>query len=198
MALLTRRRALRVGGLTLSAALAGCTSTLDTETESSPDSNTVTQPEFDTPPPGECEAVEPPTSGPTEGGLEPISYPAYPDEITAETSRAFARDYEHTYRHNAFVQRYEDSWYDELDVTVRTADVVDERHGGYIVEVDGVTVHGPSEPPGTATPTPSPRPAGRLPFTTWYYLTDRYALRYANPHVDEPNFEYGETVVCTE
>ncbi len=181
-----RRDVLRAGSLTLAAALAGCTSYFGTSTER--------QPEFDTPPPGECEAVDLRKSGPTEGGLEPVEYPAYPEEVTAETARSFARDFEHAYRRNEFVQRYEDTWSDELTVYVEEPELVDERGGEDVVRVDGELVHGDSEPPESATGTA--RPAGRDSFTAWFYLADRYAIRYANPSAEEPDFEYGEVVVC--
>lgn len=182
----TRRRVVRAVGPALLATLPGCSFT----------AGSGTGPEFDTPPPGECEAVEPPTSGPTRGGLEPISYPTSPEEITSETARSFAREYEHAYRRNEFIQRYEDTWYDELDVTVTAAELVEERHGGFVVQIDGTMLFAVSERPETATGTA--RPAGRGEFTTWYYLADRYALRYANPHADEPDFRYAEVVVCDE
>ena len=174
--------------------LAGCLSSSDTPTDSAPE--TESGPGFDTPPTGECDPVDLPTSGPTKGGLEPVEYPDFPGEVTDGTARSFARDFEYAYRRNEFVKRHEDTWYDELTVDVENAELTDERGEGYVVRTDGETTFAVTDRPETATGTA--RPTGRGPFTTWFYLTDRYAIRYENSEAEEPNFEHGEIVACAE
>lgn len=136
----------------------------------------------------------PPEVGADQGGLEPAAYPDYPDTFTAETARSFAREFEYAYRRNEFIQNNEDTWYDELHVDIWETEVEDERDGGYVVTVVGEMQYAVADRPESATGTE--RPSGGGPFTAWFYLTDRYAIRYENPSAEEPNFEYGEVVVC--
>lgn len=191
-----RRNALRLGGSMAVAALSGCISRMTS-------SNTVEttsgrRPGFDTPPPGECEAVDPPRPGSTEGGLEPIAYPAYPKTITAETARSFASDYEHAYRRNEFIQRYEDTGYDELTVNLGALRT-DERDNGFVVGINGELLFADVTQPETATGTS--RPSGSSEFAAWYLIADRFAIRNglegSLPEEESPDLSDANVVACT-
>lgn len=160
-------------------------------------SRTATATDFETPQPGECDPRNPPTPDPTVDGLEPRSYPAFPDFITAGTAVSFAENFERAYRHNAFVEEHADTGYDELQVLLG-AELVDERDVEYVVRVDGELLFADEERPETATETPYP--TGTVPFVTWYFLADRFALRKGVdrglPDDAAPDFTGADVVVC--
>lgn len=223
----TRRSVLRNGGAALAVVLAGCgtrestsgatrseseltTDTpVETGTKRTPRATTVlegaTAPEtaatenVETPAPGECAPASPPTPAETDGGLEPMSYPEYPGTLAKASASAFVEEYERAYRHNEFLAEHPDSGYDQLLVDIGVENVA-EREDGYLVRVDGERLFADDERSKTATGTP--RPSGRIPFVTWFLLSDRFALRSGVdrglPDDADPNFSAAETVFCEE
>jgi hypothetical protein len=218
---------LRNGGAALAVVLAGCGTresasgatpseselTTDTPVETGtkrtrrattdPEGKTATETavtaSVETPAPGECAPASPPTPAETDGGLEPMSYPEYPDSLTRASAPTFVEEYERSYRHNEFLAEHFDSGYDQLLVHLGVENVT-EREGGYLVRVDGGRLFADDERSKTATETP--RPSGRIPFVTWFLLSDRFALRSSVdrglPDDADPDFSGAETIFCEE
>lgn len=136
--------------------------------------------DFTTPPPGGCEAVDPPTPEPSEGLPEPKSYPDRPDSLTEESVRSVFEAYEVAYRYNerlAWVAEG-DHCLDDLSVFVQESQV-EPRGDGFVGEVTaGGHMSGGHCPGTTGTDTPSPLPNAHFGSkTARYALTDRFLAR---------------------
>lgn len=154
--------------------------------------------EVETPVPGECEATPWPMPTPTAEGLQPRTYPAYPESSTAATAEQFAMDFERAYRHNAFLA---EGFLPGTDDMTTSTDVpywaVIERPRGYIVGVTGELRTGDTQQPANVTGTPASFTGA--PFAAWYYLTDRFALRKPVERIEEgdpPDLNGAITIVC--
>lgn len=208
----TRRATLTVALPTVLVLLSGCSTTGSRRTSvpepNSPtdlgtstttggsDSPTTDSYGIETPAPGDCNPRQPPTVTPTDEGLEPKSYPTYPETIDEKSAGTFAEAYEHAYRHDEFVFQRANAGYDELQVPLGAVRTFAHRDG-FVVRVDGELLFADEEQPdGAGTPAPS----GEQPFASWFYLTDQFALRNGFdrglPEDAEPTFAGAATIAC--
>jgi len=97
----------------------------------------------------------------TAEGLEPLSYPDYPESLSTGAAREFVVEFERACQHNRFLA---EGFIGGTDTVIVDAGVPDgfvvEDDGGYLV---GVTASIATEdnrvPGGTATTTPTPAPS---------------------------------------
>lgn len=171
-----RRQVLQLSCSGLLLMVAGCSGPFgrDGNPGTAENKRTVT---FDTPNEGECDATPVPKPTPTEEGLEPAEYPPYPDSITKQTSVQFATEFEQAYQHNDFLKNEFIQGTDEIGVSAGAERVI-RSSNGFTIGVRGVLQTGNAERPEyTTTPTPTPAPNSTSAHSSWYYLTDRFALR---------------------
>lgn len=170
MVAFTRRRVLQHGVVAVGSVVTGCSHVA---------------PSLGTPSPGNCTEAPRPHPTPTQEGLEPQSYPEYPDQIRGRSAKHFALDFEFAYQYNSFLTEDFIPGTDEIDIPVGVPeDGVTRAANGFTVAVNGTLFTGdrrqdPGEP--DATETESPAPALMDPFGAWYRCTDRIAHRLKNP-----------------
>ena len=170
----SRRDLLRGCAASLSIALAGCSGRDRTGQTSS----STTPPTPTGSPTVECEADELPRPTPTAEGLEPLSYPDVPGDLTAETAREFAAEFERAYQHNRFLAGNPAG----TDTVIVNAGVPDgfaiEDGGGYLVGVNAtIATEDNRRPTGEGTVTPTQAPSYDDEFAAWYRLTSRRVRR---------------------
>jgi hypothetical protein len=122
----------------------------------------------------DCSATVPPK--PTSAGAPPKEYPDAPSELTAETVQSFVADFERAYQYNGALA--EDPGkigrLNELEIGVSET-TVDSDDGTFTVSVSGSRYYSIATPEEagtpTATPTVTPLPMGRAPFSASYVVT---------------------------
>lgn len=153
---------------------------------------------IETPVQDECEPIQPPMPTSTAEGLEPKSYPKYPNEMDETAAKTFAEEYEYAYRSNEFVTEKASRGYDELQVLLGVVRIFD-HYDGFVVRVDGELLFGDSEQPEDAG---TPAPTGEQPFVTWFYLADRVGLRkgidHGLPDDTRPDFTSAQVIACPD
>lgn len=137
--------------------------------------------------------------------LEPTPYPDYPEELTSSTATSFARAYERAYWHNWVVANDGLAGTDEVTFEgLRVpAWATSEHRDGYIVGVTGELKTADSQPrPTPGAPTPTRAPYLDLPFSSWYYLSPRFAMRkerdesFPIREEPEPDLADAAVIVC--
>lgn len=181
------------------------TSTSSTSTAASstepPETYGITAPD-----PRNCEAQSSPTPTATKE-LAPVAYPTYPDSITRATAPSFAIAYEEAFWHNWVVRTDWLAGTDEVvfdGPSVPDSAIIEHREG-FIIGVEGMLRTADAEPPPdvtTGSETPTSVPYLDLPFSAWYYLTPKVALRKQRQRgleeieQSEPDLRSAKTIVC--
>lgn len=153
---------------------------------------------FNTPAPSKCDPYKPPSPTPTSEGLEPRSYPVYPSDISEVAAKDYATEYEAAYQHNSFISEEFIYGTDEITILRHVPEwTISDRSKGYILGVSGEIKTADTEQPEGSTDSQ----AAYLdsPFSAWYYVTDRFALRNEVEDLDatqSPNLQYATTIYC--
>lgn len=202
---MNRRKFLSIFTSTVVALTSGCSNigVNNSESPTSPKS-----PPFDTPDPLDCTAAREsgahlPHPTPT-SSLEPKSYPDIPEIIDENRAKDFVRNFETAFRHNSILIRYDDDKIiKKLSVKSEVPKVRPSKsNDGFIVSIEGqTTVRYSSSTEGSdqsSTPHTSTQD-----FATWYYLTNRFAIRQADSDGDiqrdsTPELDAARIVVCGE
>jgi hypothetical protein len=170
------RRSVLAACVAVSAAVAGCTTSLDGNGGGSGDGDdpngTMASP-TDT---DVCSAADVPY--PTDAATDPRSYPDRPDSLAPGTLEPFLESYEQAYLYNEMVASNPNKYGRTNEITVRIRSVaVDGGEAGFTATVSGriqtdfIDPETPTETPETATDTPLP--IGHRPVETSYTVTDR-------------------------
>ena len=144
----------------------------------------------------DCEPSELPQSSQTQGGLQPKSYPEYPNSFEKDDLKDYAISFENSYRNNKFLANYPQE-YDEL--TIQSGiEKISETEQGYQMRIEGILLFSDEKQPTKSTATPYP--SGRIPFVTWFYFDEDFVLRDGRDtgytKSLEPDFKYAEAIVC--
>lgn len=197
-----------IGGISVQ--LAGCLSdgrgAMNSSPTANPPSPTASPPPrvapVETPAPGDCTAEDPPRPTPTGEGLVPLPYPPYPESLTLDAADTFASEYERAYQHNQTLARFAESGTDDISIWSSVPDFARyDTPRGYVV---GATGELKTADVNTATPPRTQAPYGTKPFTAWYYLTERFAMRSVDSgggileeHENEnPSFDEATVIIC--
>lgn len=171
----------------------------DLESESGTPPPTSSPVPFETPVPGECETIDLPTPDPSPEGLLPKQYPDLPERLTADTAEEFAAGFERAYQFNTFLAKYSNNGYESAFVEGGVPDwAIFERGEGYIVGANVVVQFEDTNPPSESA---TPAPSGYFEYSSWYYVTKRFALREERSEGDliegdTPTVEFPRTVAC--
>lgn len=139
-------------------------------------SRTASNPDIETPPPGECDAAPPPHPSTSEGVPDPSSYPDQPARLEAAPVRTFLEGYETAYRRNSELAEFADAGQclGYIDAYV-TDTAVESTENGFTGEITTKGSHSGEPCPGkTGTPVPH---ADYAPESARYYVTARFLLR---------------------
>lgn len=176
----SRRSLLGLCATSLSVVGSGCSGTDGPGQTSSPSPSPSPSSSSPSPSPTtECEEIELPRPTPTGEGLEPLSYPEYPEPLTAETVREFVVEFERAYQHNRFLA---EGFIRGTDLVLVDAGVPD----GFVIEDDGDLLVGVNAtiatednrvPEENGTDTPTQAPSYDDEFAAWYHLTPRRVRR---------------------
>jgi hypothetical protein len=137
-----------------------------------------------------CEPYEPAKVNPSREDVTPSPLPGKPEELTADSAKAFATAYEEAYARNGELQP------DTKRVETYTGDVsVEAVDGGYVVRMFAVTNvwHGGVQQ-GTHTSTVIHGDGAQIPVA--YYVTDRLVRRDSGGYDEEPTPRDGTILEC--
>lgn len=167
------------------------------QTESEKTTSSTTASTLEPPQDSECEKYSAPSPNSTEAGLEPKQYPSFPDTVTQDTAQEFVAAYERAIQWNLFL-RDGATGYDSAFVQGGYDDV-NSRGNGFVVEATGELKMTDTSTSGTETR----RPTGDVPYRTWYYVSNQFALRAATNDTfggtgpeDPPSFSDADPVAC--
>jgi hypothetical protein len=120
----------------------------------------------------DCSATAPPK--PTSAGAPPKEYPDAPSELTAETVESFVGDFERAYQYNRALAADPEKIGRLNTLEIGVSETTVESDGGtFTVSVEGSRYYSIATPEeaGTPTPTVTPLPMGRAPFSASYVVT---------------------------